>query len=188
MASYNKVIMIGNLTRDPDTKQLTSGQSLCRFSLASNRPYKNRQTGAVTQEVCYVDVDVWGQQADACKQYLNKGKSVLVEGRLKLDSWQDPEGNKRSKHSIVADRVTFLSSAAGMHDEDGGGSAEGGSSDETLVPYDQEMIKSSPAMSSVMEQVEKAKKAATTKTKAPGETGGEINFKDQAPFEEELPF
>ncbi len=180
MASYNKVIMIGNLTRDPDVKQLSSGQSVCRFSIASNRPYKNRQTGAVTQEVCFIDIDVWGQQADICKQYLNKGKSVLVEGRLKLDSWQDAEGNKRSKHSIVADRVTFLSGAAGAHDEDGL------TSDEALAPYDQETIKSSPAMSDVMQQVEKVKKAA--KAKAPGATGGEVNFKDQAPFDDELPF
>lgn len=180
MASYNRVIMMGNLTRDPEIKQLTSGQSVGRFSIASSRQYKNRQTGNVTQEVCFIDIDVWGQQAEVCKQYLSKGKPVLIEGRLKLDSWQDAEGNKRSKHSIVADRVTFLSAGAGAQED-----VEGGS-DEAFGPMDQETIKNNPAMSSVMEQVEKAKKSV--KAKAPGSTGGEVAFKDQAPFEDELPF
>jgi single-strand DNA-binding protein len=112
MASYNRVIMIGNLTRDPDYKQLASGQAVCRLGLASNRQFKNRQSGDMVQEVCYVDIDVWGPQAESCRQYLQKGRSVLVEGRLKLDTWQDQEGQNRSKHSIVADRVVFLSSAA----------------------------------------------------------------------------
>ncbi|MBM3886675.1 single-stranded DNA-binding protein [Candidatus Dependentiae bacterium] len=181
MASYNRIIMMGNLTRDPEIKQLTSGQSVCRFSIASSRQYKNRQSGNVTQEVCFIDIDVWGAQADVCKQYLNKGKPVLIEGRLKLDSWQDAEGNKRSKHTIVADRVTFLSSGAGVQDD-----FEQGANDDALAPFDQEMIKNNPAMSSVMDQVEKVKKAA--KAKAPGATGGEVAFKDQAPFEDDLPF
>lgn len=112
MASYNRVIMIGNLTRDPEYKQLSSGQAVCRLGLASNRQFKNRQSGDMVQEVCYVDIDVWGAQAESCRQYLQKGRSVLVEGRLKLDSWQDENGNNRSKHTIVADRVVFLSSSA----------------------------------------------------------------------------
>lgn len=107
MASYNRIIMMGNLTRDPELKNLASGQSVCRLGLACNRTFKNRQTGSVTQEVCFIDVDVWGVQAEHCQQYLQKGRSVLVEGRLKLDSW-DQDGQKRSKHSIVAERVTFL--------------------------------------------------------------------------------
>lgn len=180
MASYNRVIMMGNLTRDPEIKQLTSGQSVCRFSIASSRQYKNRQSGNVTQEVCFIDIDVWGPQADVCKQYLNKGKSVLIEGRLKLDSWQDADGNKRSKHTIVADRVTFVSSAVGAQDDAEGGMEEG------LAPFDQDIIKNNPAMSSVMQQVEKVKKSA--KAKAPGATGGEVTFKDEAPFEDDLPF
>lgn len=180
MASYNRVIMMGNLTRDPEIKQLASGQAVCRFSIASSRQYKNRQSGNVTQEVCFIDIDVWGPQADVCKQYLGKGKGVLVEGRLKLDSWQDAEGNKRSKHTIVADRVTFLS-AAGSQDD-----VEQGGSDDVLAPYDQETIKNNPAMSSVMDQVEKVKRS--TKAKAAGATGGEVSFKEEAPFEDDLPF
>lgn len=110
MAGYNRIVMIGNLTRDPDYKQLTSGQAVCKLGLASNRQFKNRQTGNMIQEVCYVDVDVWGAQAESCRQYLQKGRAVLIEGRLKLDSWQDPNGQSRNKHSIVADRVVFLNS------------------------------------------------------------------------------
>src|SRR3989304_3986579 len=100
MASYNRVIMMGNLTRDPEHKQLASGQAVCRFGLASNRQFKNKQTGTLVQEVCF-----------------------------KLDSWQDNEGAKRSKHTIVADRVTFLASGA---QAESAGSSEGfdaGSSD-----------------------------------------------------------
>jgi single-strand DNA-binding protein len=107
MASFNRVILMGNLTRDPEYKALASGQNVCRLGLACNRSFKNRQTGAVTQEVCFIDVDVWGAQAESCQQFLTKGRAVLVEGRLKLDSWEQ-DGQKRSKHSIVADRVTFL--------------------------------------------------------------------------------
>jgi len=109
MANYNRIIMIGNLTRDPEHRLLPSGQSICRLALASNRQFKNRQTGDMVQEVCYVDIDVWGSQADSCKQYLQKGRAVLVEGRLKFDMWQDQNGQNRSKHIIVADRVVFLS-------------------------------------------------------------------------------
>src|SRR4051812_2014130 len=112
MASYNRIIMMGNLTRDPEYKQLSSGQAVCRLGLASNRQFKNRQSNEMVQEVCFIDIDVWGQQAESCRQFLQKGRAVLVEGRLKLDSWQDDSGQRRSKHSIVADRVTFLASGS----------------------------------------------------------------------------
>ncbi len=107
MASFNLVIVIGNLTRDPELKAVGNSQ-LCRFSVAVNRQFKNRQTGALVQEVCYIDVDVWGAIADSCQQYLQKGKQVLIEGRLKFDSWKDTDGKTRSKHSITADKVVFL--------------------------------------------------------------------------------
>src|SRR5271157_1583140 len=100
MASFNRVIMMGNLTRDHDYKQLSSGQAVVRLGLASNRQFKNKQTGSMVQEVCFVDVDVWGPQAESCRQYLSKGRAVLIEGRLKLDTWQESDGTKRSKHSI----------------------------------------------------------------------------------------
>src|SRR3990167_589426 len=110
MAGFNRVILIGNLTRDPEYKQLSSGMAVCRLGLATNRSFKNKQSGDMVQEVCYIDIDVWGAQAESCRQYLQKGRLVLIEGRLKLDTWQDENGNSRSKHSVVADKVVFLSS------------------------------------------------------------------------------
>src|SRR3990167_7777136 len=109
MAGYNRIVLMGNLTRNPERKQLASGQAVCRLALACNRQFKNRQTNDMVQEVCYVDVDVWGPQADTCNTYLTKGRPVLIEGRLKYDTWQDNDGKTRSKHSIVADRVVFVS-------------------------------------------------------------------------------
>lgn len=114
--------MIGNLTRDPEYKQQV-GQGVCRLSLASNRQYKNKQTGATQQEVCYIDVDVWGAQADSCRQYLQKGKQVLVEGRLKLDTWE-ADGQTKRRHSIVAERVVFLGGNQGGAGDMGGDSED----------------------------------------------------------------
>lgn len=110
MPGYNRTIMVGNLTRDPELKQLSSGTSVCRLSIASNRKFKNKQTNEMVQDVCYIDVDVWGPQAESCNKYLQKGRPVLIEGRLKFDSWHDAEGKTRTKHSIVADSVQFLGS------------------------------------------------------------------------------
>lgn len=111
MASYNRIIIVGNLTRDPELRQLQSGVNVCRLGIASNRQFKNKQTGATTQDVCFVDIDVWGAQADSCNQYLQKGRPVLVEGRLKFDTWKDADGQTRSKHTIVAENVQFLGGA-----------------------------------------------------------------------------
>lgn len=187
MASYNRIIMMGNLTRDPEHKQLTSGQAVCRLGLASNRQFKNKQTGSMVQEVCFVDVDVWGPQAESCRQYLSKGRAVLVEGRLKLDSWQEADGAKRSKHTIVADRVTFLATGPQGQVEEG----EGMNDESEFVPA------SSPARSAMPAQeapVAKPKRAAAPKASTIAENlgvatpSGEINFKDEAPFEDDLPF
>lgn len=108
VANFNRVIIMGNLTRDPEYKQQPSGQGLCRLSIASNRQFRNKQTGSMSQEVCYIDVTVWGPQADNCRQYLHKGRPVLVEGRLKFDTWKDAEGQAKQRHSIVADNIIFL--------------------------------------------------------------------------------
>ena len=110
VANFNRIIIMGNLTRDPEYKQQASGQAVCRLSLAANRQFRNKQTGSLSQEVCYIDVNVWGPQADNCRQYLHKGRPVLVEGRLKFDTWKDAEGQQKQRHSIVADSVVFLGS------------------------------------------------------------------------------
>lgn len=193
MSSFNRVIMAGNLTRDPDYKQLTSGQAVCRLGLASNRQFKNKQSGDMIQEVCYIDIDVWGPQAESCRQYLQKGRPILVEGRLKLDSWDDANGQKRSKHSIVADRVVFLGSNA---------QAEAGTSPED----EQRLDPNNPAEKELMNRIdqiknrapraatsfEAAKPAAAPRKKvapvAAETTGGEIDFADEPPFQDDLPF
>lgn len=183
MASYNRVIIMGNLTRDPDHRQIASGQSVCRLGIASNRQFKNKQTGAMVQEVCFVDVDVWGAQADSCNQYLQKGRPVLVEGRLKLDTWVDNEGQRRSKHSVVADRVTFLP-ATGQQDA----SADFGTQQQ--APTAGESIPQQDAATSQEKATEPQKAAPAQPAAEPVKAApaGEVNFKDQAPFEDDLPF
>jgi single-strand DNA-binding protein len=168
VADFNRIIMIGNLTRDPELRQLPSGQNVCRLSIASNRQFKNRQSGQMIQEVCYIDVDVWGAQAESTNQYLKKGRPVLIEGRLKLDSWKDAEGQSRSKHSIVADRVVFLGSS--QSNEVAEGAEEGADITAATMASGRKAAMPSAAPSTS------------------GATGGSALFKDEPPFEDDLPF
>jgi single-strand DNA-binding protein len=111
MASFNKVILMGNLTREPQTKFTGGGTAICELGLAVNRTWFDKATNQKKEEVTFVDVTVWGKQAELCGQYLAKGRPVLVEGRLKLDQWDDKQtGQKRSKLTVVAEDVTFLGS------------------------------------------------------------------------------
>ncbi len=107
MASFNKVILMGNLTRDPELRYTPSGAPVCNFDLAMNRAYTT-QGGEKKDEVCFVSVVVWGKQAESSGQYLAKGRSVLVEGHLQQRSWETPEGQKRTKIEVIAERVQFL--------------------------------------------------------------------------------
>lgn len=198
MASYNRVVLIGNLTRDPEFKQLASGQAVCRLGLATNRQFKNKSSAGVVQEVCFIDVDVWGAQAESCRQYLQKGRPVLVEGRLKFDSWQDQAGGTRSKHSIVADRVLFLGTNTNdtVSDTASHGSFE--ASDPLSEPVT--MNPNNKVERELMEQLAKAeKKIKASKAAQNNDISrvsqsaqfspvGEIDFNDQPPFEDELPF
>lgn len=186
MAGYNRIIIVGNLTRDPEFKQLPSGQAVCRLGLASNRQFKNRQTGTMGQEVCYVDVDVWGPQADTCRQYLAKGRPVLVEGRLKFDTWQDQQGATRSKHTIAADRVVFLASNSS---EGFAGSVETGDHDSIpAAEYTTQKTEEFMKMEQAVAKKQAAKKVAAAISKKDKDVGGLPEFKDEAPFEDELPF
>ena len=197
MAGYNRVVMVGNLTRDPEYKQLPSGQSVCRLGLAANRQFKNRQTGAMVQEVCFIDIDVWGAQADSCHQYLLKGRSILVEGRIKLDTWEDQEGNRRSKHSIVADRVVFLSASQSTAEDSTSSFDEAAPKNEVEKELmDQlDQIKKKVQTTEV-DQQEKPKKQKTAPRSESTEnediletkSTGEVNFKDEPPFQDDLPF
>ncbi len=191
MAGYNRVVLVGNLTRDPELKQLASGQGVCRLGLAMNRQFKNRQSGEMVQEVCFVDIDVWGAQAESCNQYLQKGRSVLVEGRLKLDTWEDANGQNRSKHSVVADRVVFLSSADQQTDQTIA-PAPAKAVQPAAKPAEPAYVSPDPKLEKeLMDQIQKIKQsnAAAAPAKAkPKAATGEIDFKDQPPFEDELPF
>ncbi|OHA20489.1 MAG: single-stranded DNA-binding protein [Candidatus Taylorbacteria bacterium RIFCSPHIGHO2_01_FULL_51_15] len=102
----NKVMIIGNLTRDPELKAIPSGQQVCTFSVATNRVYKDKD-GQQQKATEFHNVVVWGRQAETSGQYLRKGQSVLVEGRLQTRSWDGQDGKKNYRTEIVADRVQF---------------------------------------------------------------------------------
>jgi len=108
MANLNKVLLIGNLTRDPELRYIPNGNAVTKFGLAVNRVYKT-QDGETKEEPCFVDIVTWGKTAENCANYLSKGKSVFVEGRLQFSTWETTEGQKRSKLDVVAQRVQFLS-------------------------------------------------------------------------------
>ncbi|PAF52939.1 hypothetical protein BKH42_08585 [Helicobacter sp. 13S00482-2] len=106
---FNKVIIMGYLTRNIDLKYLPSGSALANMGLASNRRYK-KQDGSQGEEVCFVDVKLFGRAAEVANQYLRKGSKVLIEGRLTLESWTDQSGTKKSKHTITAESMQMLDS------------------------------------------------------------------------------
>lgn len=111
MASFNKVIIMGNLTRDPEVRTIPSGQSVCEITLAVNEKFKDKEN------VTFVDITVWGKQAETLARWKKKGEALLVEGRLQMDKWQDKEsGQNRSKLKVTCVSFTFV----------GGGKAEGG--------------------------------------------------------------
>ena len=115
MANLNKVFLIGNLTRDPQLRYTPSGAAVADLGMAVNRKFKG-QDGSWKDEVCYVNLTAWGRTAENAAEYLSKGRSVFVEGRLKFDQWDDKQsGQKRSKLSVVVERLQFL-----------GGRGEGG--------------------------------------------------------------
>ena len=120
-ASLNRVFLMGNLTRDPELRQLPSGSSVCSFGLAVNRRFVNA-AGATQEEVCFVDISVFGRSGEAVAQYLRKGSPAFVEGRLRFEQWEERETNKkRNRLSVVAERVQFLggpSSRDGSYAED----------------------------------------------------------------------
>jgi len=105
---YNKVILVGNLTRDVELKYTPTGTAIAKFGLATNRTYKDSVTGENKQETLFIDITVFGRSAEIANQYLRKGRRVLIEGRLVLDQWVDQSGQKRSKHSVVAEKVQFM--------------------------------------------------------------------------------
>lgn len=113
MANYNKVLLMGNLTRDPELKRTSSDMAVAQISIAVNRRYKDK-TGELKEETTFVDCEAWGKTAETMAKYLSKGKPVFVEGRLKLDQWQDKDGNNRSKLKVVIEKFEFVDSRGGQ--------------------------------------------------------------------------
>jgi single-strand DNA-binding protein len=107
MASFNKVILLGNLTRDPELRHTPAGAAVCSFDLAVNRTFTTK-AGERKEEVDFFTVVVWDKQAQTCAEYLSKGRQALVEGRLQRRSWETADGQKRSKYEVVAERVQFV--------------------------------------------------------------------------------
>ena len=106
MASFNKVLLMGNLTRDPELRYTASGAAVASFGLAVNRKFKQGEEWK--DEVCFVDITVWAKQGENCAQYLHKGSLVFLEGRLNYQTWEADGGQKRSKLEVVANNVQFL--------------------------------------------------------------------------------
>jgi single-strand DNA-binding protein len=144
--SVNKVILIGNLGRDPELNYTKGGQPVARLNLATTRKFKNR-SGEMVDETEWHRITVWGQQAEHCQKYLAKGRQVYVEGRLHTSSY-DKEGQKHYSTEVVADRVQFLGGGGGGGGRGGGGgggSDRGGSNDSGPEPYDPGEYSSGPA-------------------------------------------
>ncbi len=107
MASYNKIMLIGNLTRDPQLSYLPSTTAVVEFGIATNRKWKG-QDGQQHDETCFVDCQAFGKQAETLNKYMTKGKPIFIEGRLKFESWTAQDGSKRSKHKVVIEGFQFL--------------------------------------------------------------------------------
>jgi single-strand DNA-binding protein len=121
MASFNRVILAGNLTRDPELRYTPKGTAVAKIGMAMNRVWKS-ESGESKEEVTFVDVEAWGRQAEVIAQYMKKGRPFLVEGRLKLDQWEDKNTHqKQSKLKVVLESFSFVDSNRGG---DGGGSSE----------------------------------------------------------------
>jgi single-strand DNA-binding protein len=131
MASFNRVILVGNLTRDPQVKYTPGGQAVSEIGLAVNRSWFDKNANQKREEVTFVDVTLWGRTAEIAGEYLGKGRQVLIEGRLQLDQWDDKEsGQKRSKLRVVCENMTMLGSRqeGGSGGSGGGGRGPGGPS------------------------------------------------------------
>jgi len=124
VANFNKVILLGNLTRDVELRHTQGGQALAKFGMAINRKYT--VNGEAKETTCFVDLTAWGRQAEVLSQYVKKGSQLFVEGRLDYSTWESPEGGKRSKLEVVVENFQFVGSGAGRGAGGGGGGEEGG--------------------------------------------------------------
>ena len=130
--NINRVVLTGNLTRDPELRSLQSGTSVCSLRVACNTRRKNNSTGEWEDKPNFFDVTVWGAQGENCARFLAKGRPVALDGRLEWREWQDQQGNNRQSIEIIADAVQFL----GGRDDAGGGAGGGGFTPRSDVPVD----------------------------------------------------
>lgn len=127
MASLNKVILMGNLTRDVEVKYTPSGTAIASFGLAMNRKFRDSKSNELREEVTFVDVDVFGKSAETAQKYLSKGRPVFIEGRLKYDQWDDKQtGQKRNRLKVVADNIQFIGPPPGQGGAGGPGGGQAG--------------------------------------------------------------
>lgn len=147
MANFNKVLLAGNLTRDPQLSYLPNNTAVCELGMAINRKWKG-QNGDMREDTCFVDLRAYGRQAETLNQYMTKGKPLLVEGRLKYDQWEGKDGQKRSKLYVVVENFQFLGAPGGGSGGGRGGSGGGeryssertasrGPSNEEMPPIDE---------------------------------------------------
>ncbi len=160
MANLNKVFLIGNLTRDPELRYIPSGAAVTDISIAVNRSF-TKKDGEKGEETLFVKVVIWGKQAESSAKYLSKGRPVFIEGRLRTNSWEDKDGQKRNAMEVVAERVQFLGSAQG---NSGTASSFGGKKD---LPIPEIQIED--------------KKETTTQTNSSEEKLGK-SIEDEVPF------
>jgi single-strand DNA-binding protein len=133
MPSLNKVLLMGNLTRDPELRVTPKGTPICQFSLAINRQFK-MESGESREEVIYVDIEAWGKQGETIAKYCTKGKPLYVEGRLKLDQWDDKKtGEKRSRMKVVLEQFQFLGDT-----KSGGAKPDAAKDDPSKSPYEKQ--------------------------------------------------
>ena len=128
MASYNKVIMMGNLTRDPQLSYLPSQTPVVEFGLASSHRWRSKE-GEQREETCFIDCQAFGRMAENISKYFQKGRPILIEGRLSFNQWETPEGVKRSKHRVHVDNFTFVGSKADSGNYDVSSPADSGGMD-----------------------------------------------------------
>jgi single-strand DNA-binding protein len=179
MASYNKVVLVGNLTRDPQVRYTPGGTAVADIGLAVNRQWFDKQANQKREETTFVDVTLWGRQAEVAGEYLSKGRSVLIEGRLQLDQWEDREsGQKRSKLKVVGESMQMLDSRGD------GGSAPRQSS----APQSSDQHSSAPQSS---DQHSSAPQSSDQHSSAP-QSSPESDFYSDAPAggapNDEVPF
>lgn len=134
---FNKVIMAGNLTKDVEIRYLPNGSAVSNTALATNRKY-TLQNGEKKEEVCFIDITFFGRSAEIAHQYLRRGSKVLVEGRLSFDQWNDQQGQKRSKHSIVVEAMQMLD--AKESDKEWGTPPSSKSENQTPLPPSEKMV------------------------------------------------